>query len=84
MMLYLVSLEFCYGGETEHEVRVAKTMEKAREILKEWAENETRNTWIADYSEQELWNYELSEDYFDAQFGEFRTTIWITTAEIEE
>lgn len=81
--VYLVHLEFTNGWEQETETRVAQTHEKAKEFLKDWAEKEIEQSWIGDYEESEFDYYYFGNIYFDAQYGELRTTIWIEEKEIE-
>ena len=87
--VYLIHLEFTNGWEQKYQTRVALTYEKAKETLKQWAEDEMCNSWIGDYiesglNEEQLDNHEFTDTYFDALFGELRTTIWIEEKEIEE
>ena len=82
--VYLIHLEFTDGYETQFETRVALTHEKAKEILQVWGETEIEQTWVGDIVESEFDNYEFRDTYFDAQYGELRTTIWIEEKEIEE
>ena len=80
--VYIISLMYCdfYGSDIEF--KVASTKEKAKDMLNDWANNEIQGSWISDYTMAELDNYELSDEYFDAQYGEKRTTSWITEKEV--
>jgi predicted membrane protein len=81
--VYLIHLEFTDGYETQFETRVALTHEKAKEILRDWAENEIKNSWIGDYEDYE--DYQFDDTYFHAQkYEDLSTTIWIEEKEIEE
>lgn len=80
--VYLVCLHYHDGWNQQIEVKVTNSKEKAKEVLKDWALEEEQLTWIGDYEEGELDNYNFSEEYFDAQYGEKRTTIWITEKEV--
>ena len=80
--VYIISLMYCDGYGSDIEFKVASTKEKAKEVLNNWALEEEQLTWIGDYEQDELDEYEFSEEYFDAQYGEKRTTIWITEKEV--
>ena len=80
--VYIITLMYCDGYGSDVEFKVASTKEKAKEVLDNWANNEIQESWISDYTMAELDDYELSNEYFDAQYGEKRTTIWITEKEV--
>ena len=80
--VYIITLMYCDGYGSDIEFKVASTKEKAKEVLDNWANNEIQESWISDYTMDELDDYELSDEYFDAQYGEKRTTIWITEKEV--
>lgn len=80
--VYIISLMYCDGYGSDIEFKVASTKEKAKEVLDNWANNEIQESWISDYTMAELDDYELSDEYFDAQYGEKRTTIWVTEKEV--
>ena len=81
--VYIIILMYCDGGSHDIEFKVARSKEKAKKILHNWALEEEQLTWIGDYEEGELDNYNLSEEYFDALYGKKRTTIWIEEKEVQ-
>lgn len=80
--VYIVTLMYCDGYDRDIEFKVASTKEKAKEVLTDWVDIECRDSFIGDYEEDEFDDYEFSEEYFNAQYGEQRTTIWITEKEV--
>lgn len=80
--VYIITLLYCDGGCHDIEFKVAHSKEKAKEVLNNWALEEEQLTWIGDYEQDELDEYEFSEEYFDALYGEKRTTIWIEEKEV--
>lgn len=82
--VYLIQLFFSDGWGQETRTRVAKTFEKAKEILKYWAEYEIENSWIGDYDKDDYADYQFDDEYFHALYGEFTTRIWIEEKDVEQ
>lgn len=82
--IYLVVLECDADFESSREIRVFRNEERAKQVLQEIAQEEMKNSWLKDYSVEELNDYELSEDYFYAQSDDYVTTIYIKEEYIED
>jgi hypothetical protein len=82
--VYVIILEYHEDEETQIETRIAKSREKAEQILQEWAKQEMENSWLKNYSVEELNDYELSKNYFYAQSDDYVTTIYIKEEYIED
>ncbi|MBP3708283.1 MAG: hypothetical protein J6J36_06725 [Clostridia bacterium] len=84
-MIYLVILNYYDSNifDTQQTYRCTTTREKAIKLLKQVIEEEKRNSWLADYKDDEFEEYDEEEDYFDAQAGDYRTTIFIKEVEVE-
>lgn len=83
-MVYLVILDWCYDGERDYEITVCETREKAQTHLKISAEFDWAECWeCLNIDKDELDNYEWTDNYYDVQCGDTRTTIYIVEKEIK-
>ena len=57
-------------------------MEKAKQILKDWALQEEQSSWISEYDRDDFDYYDFDDDYFDVCYGDHRTTIFIKDVEV--
>lgn len=81
--VYIIILMFCDGVETDTQFKVAKTKDKAKEILQDWAEKEEINSWIANYEKNEFDYYGFADNYFEVRLGDYETFIWIEEKEVQ-
>lgn len=80
--VYIICLMRCDGIETDAEFKVAKTKDKAKEVLQSWALEEERVSWIADYKSDEFDYYGFADNYFEVCLDDFKTVIWIEEVEV--
>lgn len=80
--VYVITLMYCAGGDCDVEFKVAHSKEKAECVLKDWALEEERTSWIHDYTKDDFDDYTFEDDYFDVQYYDTRTTIWIREKEV--
>lgn len=80
--VYLIELECVQGFHIRTSRNVAGTKEKAQKILKEWALEEERTSWINLYHKDDFDVYELDDDYFYALCENNETHIIIKEMEV--
>lgn len=83
MKVYLLILEYFYEEDRGFEIEVFGTREKAIERLKQKADEEKRESYIADYDKKDFTGWEEKEDYFYAELFYGKTTcIYILEREV--
>ena len=80
--VYIITLLYCDGGCHDIEFKVAHSKEKAECVLKDWALEEERTSWIHDYTKDDFDEYTFEDDYFEVCFDDLRTVIWIEEKEV--
>lgn len=84
-MVYIVMLHWCNDGDYDTDViDVCDSREKAQASLKLNAEFDWAENWeCMDLKQDELDNYEWTDDYYDISYGDMRTTIYIEEKELK-
>lgn len=83
MKVYVTILWWEDDGDRDFSYQIHTTKEKAQKTLEKWKQEEMINSWISEiYDFEELDNYVDTDDYFDCDNFDRRTTIWIEEKEI--
>ena len=83
--VYIVLLRYTGQFTDElHILGVTKNKKSADRILNEIAEDEIKNSWIADYKTSELDRFIRCDSLFKAIKDDEITEIWVEEREIEE
>lgn len=84
-MVYAVMLHYCNDGDYDVELLdICSTKEKAQASLKIHAEYDWAENWeFLDLTQDDLDDYEWSDDYYDVLYGDMRTTIYIVEKELK-
>lgn len=70
-------------GDSDFSYQIHDTREKAQETLENWKQEELANSWINTIEDAyDLDNYSDELEYFDCDFFDKRTTIWIEEREV--
>ena len=80
--VYIITLMYCDGAETDTQFKVTKTKDKAKEVLQSWALEKERVSWIANYEKNKFDYYGFTDNYFEVCLDCFKTVIWIEEVEV--